>query len=181
MRGSALVPDYSGYFMLKSTSLDISELWSSCNFLLAPTVGLIAFHFAKYIHSQRLRIPVRMVTAAFFAVAAGLLMLVALVQLGCSEHARLYSPDGKHVLVISYIGQGALGADYANASVRSRWSPSQRASSTVRRHGISNLTSSLCPKLSGWTIRTSLLAITATRPVEGMSLTSRSSLESDAG
>lgn len=47
----------------------------------------------------------------------------AIVQLGCSEHAQIYSPDGKHVLVVSYIGQGALGADYANIFVRPRWSP----------------------------------------------------------
>jgi hypothetical protein len=50
-------------------------------------------------------------------------MLFLLVQVACSEHSHLYSPDGMHVLVVSYVGSGALGADYANISIRPRWSP----------------------------------------------------------
>jgi hypothetical protein len=103
--------------------LDISELWASLKFLLLPVFGWILLHVAKHIHRRWLRIPARAIAAVFLATTTALVMFLSLVELGCSKHSQLYSSDGKHVLVISYIGQGALGADYANIFIRSRWSP----------------------------------------------------------
>ena len=50
----------------------------------------------------------------------GLYALLLLTQTGCAKHARIDSPDGKYALDVSYAGQGALGADYANVVLRSR-------------------------------------------------------------
>lgn len=89
-----------------------------------PAIAVVAwvlFHFAKYIHSRWLRITARAATSLFLAIASALLMFLAFVQLSCSKHSQFYSPDRKRVMVISYIGQGALGIDYASIFIRPRW------------------------------------------------------------
>lgn len=103
--------------------LDLSELWSWSPLLLAPLAGWSLFRLAKYIHYRWLRIPARTLAWLFIAGSSLLVGLFVLVQLGCTRHARIWSPDGTHAVVISFIGQGALGADFANLSIRHGWSP----------------------------------------------------------
>jgi hypothetical protein len=107
----------------KKYFMDISELWSWLALLLVPVGGWILFHFAKYIRRRWLRTSARAIASVFLALSFVILMLLVLVELGCSEHSQIYSPDRRRVLVVSYTGQGALGADYASISIRPRWSP----------------------------------------------------------
>jgi len=54
---------------------------------------------------------------------AGAVALLHVVELTCSHHTRFWSPDGTQAVVVSFVGQGALGADNAKLYLRHRWSP----------------------------------------------------------
>lgn len=64
-----------------------------------------------------------MLTFLFTLSSAALVTLFLLFEIGCARHGKLWSPDGAHVLVISYTASSALDPDYANLYIRRRWSP----------------------------------------------------------
>jgi len=107
--------------------MDISELprYGIVLFVLVMFVAL--FVVAKRLSRKWVRWPVRGVTS----LGAGLtVLLIALFVFGdysCTARApKAYSPDGKHVAIITWGLQGALGADMATVTVRHRYSPFAR-------------------------------------------------------
>lgn len=107
---------------MTSTLIDISELWAASRFLSVPAAGWALFYYAKHIQRRWIRISARAVASLTLVLSFVIAVILLLVQLSCAKNSQSYSPDGKYVVVISYIGQGALGADYASIFIRRRWS-----------------------------------------------------------
>ena len=104
--------------------MDISEIWAISKFLTLPAIAWIVFYLAKRVQRRRLRISIKTIASAFLFFFTALLLLLLLVSSACTKHVPpIYSPDSKHVAVLTYAMQGALGDDYASVKIRSRWSP----------------------------------------------------------
>lgn len=104
--------------------MDISEILTFSRFLLPPAAFWIIFRVARRIRFRWVRTSIRALALAAFAIALAVVFMLLLVEVGCSEHPpSIPSPDGRHVAILSYTMQGALGDDYASVSVRSRWIP----------------------------------------------------------
>jgi hypothetical protein len=104
--------------------MDISEVLSFSKFLLPVAVSWTIFRIAKRVRYRGLRISIKTIASAFLVCSVFLVLLVLMVSGGCSKRAPLmYSPDGRHVVIRTYIFQGALGYDYATVYLRSRWIP----------------------------------------------------------
>lgn len=104
--------------------MDISELFVP--FAVLALCGLLtgALVFSRRVKNRWVRIPLRLTSSA--GMLLGLLLLVAFTfsEYSCTARApSAYSPDGKHVAVLTWGLQGALGLDMADVSVRHRWSP----------------------------------------------------------
>jgi hypothetical protein len=104
--------------------MDISEALSVFKFFLPVAASWIVFRLAKRVRWRWLRLSIKAASSALFVAGAVVLILVLIASVGCSRHAPpIYSPDRRHVAVLTYALQGALGDDYANVAVRSRWNP----------------------------------------------------------
>jgi hypothetical protein len=104
--------------------MDISEAIAFSKFLLPVAVSWMIFRIAKRVRYRWLRISIKTVASVFLVCSVFLVLLLMLVSVGCSKRAPpMYSPDGHHVAVRTYIFQGALGYDYATVYLRSRWIP----------------------------------------------------------
>jgi hypothetical protein len=105
-------------------SMDISEALSLAKFFLPLLASWVIFRFAKRIQVRWLRLSVRTFSSVFVTASAVLVLVVSVAWVGCTERASpIYSPDRRHLAVMTYALQGALGDDYANVDVRSRWIP----------------------------------------------------------
>src|SRR5262245_17604930 len=66
----------------------------------------------------------RTLASASWVAGAVVAMFVLLASVGCSRRSPvIYSSDQRHVAIVTYLLQGALGDDYALVDVRSRWVP----------------------------------------------------------
>jgi hypothetical protein len=108
----------------KVNHMDISEVLAFSKFLLPLAVSWMIFRIAKRVRYRWLRISIKTVASAFLICSVFLVFLLLMVSVGCSKRATpMYSPDGRHVAVRTYMFQGALGYDYATVYLRSRWIP----------------------------------------------------------
>jgi hypothetical protein len=104
--------------------MDISEAVAFSKFLLPLAVSWMIYRIAKRVRHRGLRISIKTIVSVFFGCSAVLVLLLLLVQAGCSRRVPpIYSPDGRHVALLRYALQGALGDDYATVDLRSRWIP----------------------------------------------------------
>jgi hypothetical protein len=102
----------------------VSEFLPFVNLLLFAAVGWTIFWLSKRIHSSWLRIPIRAIASTVGFLGAAVLVMLSVFEPSCTKHASpIKSPDGRHVAVLSFAMQGALGDDYANVGVRPWWSP----------------------------------------------------------
>lgn len=71
-----------------------------------------------------LRISLRTIASVCFVLSIVLVLILTIVLVSCTRHAPpIYSPDGRHVAVLGYAMQGALGENYATVDIRPRWIP----------------------------------------------------------
>jgi hypothetical protein len=104
--------------------MDISELWSFCKFLLPLAAACMVYRIARRLHRRWLQVSIKTVASALFVGSVILALLVVLSSAGCTRHAPpISSPDGRHIALLRYALQGALGDDYATVELRSRWTP----------------------------------------------------------
>jgi hypothetical protein len=103
--------------------VDISELgiFFKTLLLLATSVGLL--HFGKYLQRRWLRWATKSVATFGALICTAFFGLLILGEVGCTKHTAIYSPTGEHVAVVTFLGQGALGDDYAVVRARPRWRP----------------------------------------------------------
>jgi hypothetical protein len=104
--------------------MDISEAFSILKFLLPLIAALVLFRFGNRIQHPVFRFFVKSACSLLAFASAAVILIVSVVSVGCSRHAHpMYSPDHRHVAILTYALQGALGDDYATVAVRSRWTP----------------------------------------------------------
>jgi hypothetical protein len=98
--------------------MDVSDIW--WYLALAVFVAGLIFCVRKLIKDRW----VRDLVATITLIVTGTLVLLAFaITAACTKRAPLmYSPDQRHIALLNYAFQGALGDDYANVDVRSRWS-----------------------------------------------------------
>jgi hypothetical protein len=104
--------------------MDISELLIP--FVVLVLGAALAWIFALSPHVKRrlIRIPVRITASLGMLLSFLFLVLFTVGTYACEARApSTYSPDGKHVAVLTWGLQGALGLDLADVTVRHRWSP----------------------------------------------------------
>jgi hypothetical protein len=108
--------------------MDISELWIPGIVFLIAFAMAGAFLLGRRVTNKVVRIPVRVTASAGMLCSSLLLALLIFDLYSCTGRVpAIYSPDGKHVAIVTYGLQGALGLDIAAVSVRSRWSPHARS------------------------------------------------------
>jgi hypothetical protein len=104
--------------------MDISALWPVVKLVLFGTLAVGVFRLCKQVPSRWLRVSLRTMASFLVIGCAICLALLSLGTLACTKFTRpIYSPDGWHVAVLTYVLQGALGDDYARVEIRSTWSP----------------------------------------------------------
>jgi len=105
-------------------NMDISELPFYGVALLVFGALVAILLAAKRLSSRWLRWPVRTLASVGMVLTLILLVLFVFAGYSCTARAPLfYSPDGKHVAVLTWGLQGALGMDLATVMVRHRHSP----------------------------------------------------------
>ncbi len=131
-RNSATISAY--FFAIASTlllvlslptgSIDVTDLWRFLLFALLPSVPLLAIIHSSAIKVGWMRILLRTVSSLLIIPAALFFLGLCLVQSACVKRSSpIYSPDGKHLALVEFIGQGALGDDYGNVYLRRSWLP----------------------------------------------------------
>jgi hypothetical protein len=104
--------------------MDISQAVSISKFFVPLAASWMIFRSAKRIRARWLRLSIRTVSSVLVGISAVLVLLVSVASVGCSRYgAPIYSPDGRHLAVRTYVLQGVLGDDYATVGVRPRWRP----------------------------------------------------------
>jgi hypothetical protein len=104
--------------------MDISELLLPTVVVLVVAATVVLFFLAHHIRHRWLRVPIRVVSSIATVLTCMLLALFIFSMWACTYRAPSSpSPDAKHVAVLRWGLQGALGSDIATVLVRSRWSP----------------------------------------------------------
>jgi hypothetical protein len=105
--------------------MDIDQVWMILKLIVLPALmAATVFGLARKLRRRSMRIATRMGASVAAVLSAGVLLFLLLGEVACTKYTRpSYSPDGKHVATISYVLQGALGADYAIVLVRHSWYP----------------------------------------------------------
>ena len=104
--------------------MDVSETGPYLAALVAPVAVWAGYRLVKLIPWRWLRI-LGWIGLGWGTFAGGLAVVALLiVETACRIHtAPTWSPSGRHVAILTFYAQGALGADYADVSVRRRWRP----------------------------------------------------------
>jgi len=132
LRNSATTSAY--FFAISSTlllvlslptgSIDVTDLWSFLLFALLPSIPLLAITHSSSIKVGWIRTLLRTVSSLLIIPAALLFLMLCLAQSACvRRNSPIYSPDGKHLALVQFVGQGALGDDYGSVYVRRSWLP----------------------------------------------------------
>lgn len=108
---------------LPTGSIDISYLGPFLILCLVPMIPIFGFRVASKIRSAWIKIPVRIVSSLLDVLTVPIFSMVCLVEALSKRNLPIYSPDGKYLLLVHFVGQGALGDDYADVSVRRAWMP----------------------------------------------------------
>ena len=104
--------------------MDISEILSLAKFFVPAIAACVIFLVAMRVRPQWLRLSIKFFATTLFGCGALLVFGLLVVQASCTRRPPpLYSPDQRHLAIISYALQGALGDDYATVRVRRRWIP----------------------------------------------------------
>jgi hypothetical protein len=104
--------------------MDISQVVGFSKFLLTVAVSWAILRIARPIRHRWLRISIRTIVSLLFVCSVILVFFLLIVQAGCTKSAPpIYAPDGRHVAILHYALQGALGDDYAIVDLRRRWTP----------------------------------------------------------
>jgi hypothetical protein len=104
--------------------MDISELFVPFVVLLIGAALAGSFFVAPQVKRRSIRIPVRITASLGMLLSFLFLALFTVGTYACEARSpSAYSPDGKHVAVLTWGLQGALGFDLADVRVRHRWSP----------------------------------------------------------
>jgi hypothetical protein len=104
--------------------MDISEIWNSLGYLVAPVVILGIAYLELRIANRLVRFAAVAVSLTLFALAV--LTLVSqgfLLFDGTSRRPNANSPDGKHVAVTTWLLSHGDECDHAYVAVRSHFSP----------------------------------------------------------
>jgi hypothetical protein len=105
-------------------SVDISDLWlfSPYPWLLSlPVIGIGISFLAKL---RWIRISGATISSLLLIPSGLAALLFCITDAGCTIHKpAIYAPDGKHIALVEFFTQGALGADGATVSVRRAWWP----------------------------------------------------------
>ena len=105
-------------------SVDISDLWLFLGIALIPYLMLLGFRFSSHIKVVWIRWSVKTLASVLLFPAGALFLLMCLAQSACTRRASpIYSPDGKHIALLRFAMQGALGDDYGIVYVRRSWLP----------------------------------------------------------
>jgi hypothetical protein len=100
---------------LPSGSIDVSDLWRFLGFASLPLFLVLGFYLLRRTQSARKRTASRLAISSLLLPAGLLFLLLCVAEVGCTKRAApSYSPDGKHVAILRFALQGALGDDYAN-------------------------------------------------------------------
>src|SRR5581483_11116123 len=98
-------------------------IWWPLAVAAVPAAALAIFVLARHIRLSWLRIPIRLLSGIAMPIGALLLLLFLLLEISCTARPpNTWSPDGRHVAVLTYGLRGALGADSAWITLRRRWS-----------------------------------------------------------
>jgi len=104
--------------------MDMSAIIVLSEFPLPIGVSLTIFLLSWRVRDAPRRTLTRVFASVLFCWGMVLAAFVALGEVACVRHvAPLYSPDHRHLAIITYEKQGALGDDYAQVRVRAAWSP----------------------------------------------------------
>jgi hypothetical protein len=110
--------------MQSDDNMDISEVVSLSRFLLLPAASWVVFRRAKRVGVWWLRLSLKTLSSIGLLVGSALALLVLTASiLSAMRVAPLYSPDRRHIAVLTYALQGAFGDDYAMVGVRPYWRP----------------------------------------------------------
>ncbi len=109
---------------LPTGSIDITDLWRFLTFALLPFLPLLSLIFSGGIRLRWARISVKAI-GSLLLIPTGLFFLGMCVfeSAGVRHAPPLYSPDGKHVALLWFALQGALGDDYGTVDLRRSWIP----------------------------------------------------------
>lgn len=104
--------------------MDVSELFPPFIALAVGILLIATFPLSRRVGNKWCRIPVRLTASAGVLLSVLFILLFTFSSYACEARApSVYSPDGKHVAVLTWGLQGALGLDLAAVSVRHRWIP----------------------------------------------------------
>ena len=110
--------------MERHESVDISELPFYVVVLLVLVAFVVVFLLANRSSRRWLRWPAQGGATIGAILTVFVLGFSVLGEYACTARAPLaYSPDGKHVAVMTWGLQGATGADIASVKIRHRYSP----------------------------------------------------------
>ena len=103
---------------------DISEVWNSCGYLVAPAIASVLLCASLKIHRRWLRIASSGISVLLLLVSGIVLFMGAYFDISDTMRIpNLISPDGKHVAVVTWTLVGAVGFDHVHVKVRHRYSP----------------------------------------------------------
>ena len=109
---------------LPTGSIDIADLWLFLGFALVPYLPVLGFRFSSYIKAVWIQRSVKTLTSILLFPAGLFFLFMCLGQSACTRRASpIYSPDGKHIALVEFAMQGALGADYGIVYMRRSWLP----------------------------------------------------------
>jgi len=104
-------------------AIDISELWWFLAWVFILLLPVLGIRLSRYLKNAWMRISGTIAASVLMIPASLLFLLLCVAQVGCTKRMTLPSPSGKHIALLEFALQGALGADYANIYVRESWWP----------------------------------------------------------
>lgn len=109
---------------LPTGSIDISDLWKFLGFASVPFLLVLGFWFFRHRHPSWVRLSGNVALSVLLLPTGLFFLLLCLVELGCTKRVPpIYSPDRKHLVLLQFGLQGALGDDYGDVYLRRAWRP----------------------------------------------------------
>jgi hypothetical protein len=109
---------------LPTGSIDVSDAWRFFGFALPPFLVGLGLKLSSHMKTGWLRIFGKVAMSVLLIPTCLVFLFLCLTESGCNKRVpQIYSPDRKHIGLLQFLFQGALGDDYAIVHVRRSWWP----------------------------------------------------------
>jgi hypothetical protein len=110
--------------LLPTGSIDISDLWRFLGFASVPFLLVLGFWLFRHSKTSWVRLSGNVALSVLLLPTGLFFLLLCVMESGCTKRvAPIYSPDGKHLVLLQFVLQGALGDDYGDVYLRRSWWP----------------------------------------------------------